>query len=386
MPLVTDPEWVARHGFYPLITFTRLTRRYDREARKVVARPRTLAFAAHLDAHVFAWYAHQLSARYEAAIAGTPVAEAAIAYRGRGWSHLRSAREAFAHIRGRDACVALAFDVEAFFDTLDHALVKQAWAEALGVSRLPADHHRVYRAVTHHAGVTRQDLAAALAPLGGPGARRWCGPEAFRRIVRGGGLVRVNALPHGLPQGVSLSTVLSNLVMRPFDEAVAAFAAGCGGWYRRYADDVLLVVPPAQADAAAACVRAALAGRRLQEATAKFDRVTFSRGPDGTLRASRPLQYLGFLFDGRRVLVRPQSLARYQRRLKRGIRGALQAARRHEARVVFKRQLLARHSHLGRRTFVRYVLGAARLFDEPAMRRQVRRHMARLRDVGLPPP
>ncbi|MEB3330177.1 MAG: hypothetical protein VKQ33_13180 [Candidatus Sericytochromatia bacterium] len=49
---------------------------------------------------------------------------------------------------------------------------------------------------------------------------------------------------------------------------------------------------------------------------------------------------------------------------------------------MLERGLLARSPHPGRRTFMRYVLKAARLFDERALRRQVRRHGDALSNLG----
>ncbi|MFK5281447.1 hypothetical protein ACI3PL_17985, partial [Lacticaseibacillus paracasei] len=49
----------------------------------------------------------------------------------------------------------------------------------------------------------------------------------------------------GIPQGTSMSAVLANVYMIPFDHAMKTLAQSYGGIYRRYSDDFVLLIPKA---------------------------------------------------------------------------------------------------------------------------------------------
>src|SRR5690348_3749768 len=68
--LVTTPELVARHAFFPFLVYTNETEKiYKAGDGKVYRKPvkkREIAYAPHRDAHIFSHYAAQLEAPYEA--------------------------------------------------------------------------------------------------------------------------------------------------------------------------------------------------------------------------------------------------------------------------------------------------------------------------------
>src|SRR5207249_363402 len=72
--------------------------------------------------------------------------------------NLHFANDAFRFIETHVPCVAMAFDVKDFFESLDHKCLKQVWKQVLDVRELPPDHYAVYRAVTRYAWVERSAL------------------------------------------------------------------------------------------------------------------------------------------------------------------------------------------------------------------------------------
>lgn len=77
----------------------------------------------------------------------------------------------------------------------------------------------------------------------------------------------------------------------------------------------------------------------------------------GMLSSSTPILYLGFTFDGRKTLIRASSIDAYRGKMRRGIHAKFIAAKGKDipSAEVFKRQSLARYTHLGkRRNFLRY--------------------------------
>ena len=381
---VTNPKRVEKHSFWPFLSYAKSVSRYLKGERRNTVKERPICYASHLDSHVYAYYSAILTQRYEERIYGTPLADAALAYRRLGKSNLDFAHEAFLSLhrlaQANGPALAIAFDVSAFFDTLDHSLVKQAWEEVLGVPQLPGDHYKVFRSITRFSTVERDEVLA-LFDLSAKRSRRSpriCTPDEFRKRVRTAGFVRTNATGLGIPQGSPMSAVLSNLYMQDFDRRMTALARDVGGEYRRYSDDILWICPAQARQEVLDQVTERLKAVGLAENSQKREESEFS-WVGGALIAERPLQYLGLVYDGRRTLIRSQTLARYSRRMKRGVYCASRAADENsERRLLYRKKLYEDYTHLGRRNFISYAQLALRTTEDPAIRGQVRRHWRRL--------
>ncbi len=98
-----------------------------------------------------------------------------------------------------------------------------------------------------------------------------------------------------------------------------ALAGGEGPWiYRPYCYDIMVVVPQENAAAVDAYLCALIEARRLTFHEGKTDRVVFDTNIAN--RTSIALQYLGFTFDGVKVLFRISFLSRYYGKMRRGVR------------------------------------------------------------------
>jgi hypothetical protein len=170
--------------------------------------------------------------------------------------------------------------------------------------------------------------------------------------------------------------------MTDFDRALANFARETGGLYRRYCDDILFVVPETKQKIAEAFVKDEITKVKLEVQEEKTKRVHFHK-LNGVLTASEPLPYLGFLFDGRRTLLRTGSIARYYRKMRSGVSLAAQTKRKYDRlriehgespEPLKRRKLHIRYSYLGRHNFISYALTAAERFKEPAIRAQIKPH------------
>jgi hypothetical protein len=400
--LVTNPDLVTRHSFLPFMCFKLVQLRYKRKERKVVTKERPVAFASHADSHIFAYYAHMLIEKYEQELSRLGISESVLAYRrfNPPKCNIHFANDAFAAIERRVECEVQAFDVESFFDSIPHDVLKRMWARVLGAATLPEDHYRVYKAITTYSTVERDAVFAEFS-IGKRRQKRFrgpiCTPLDFRERVRGKKLITRNPFGEkGVPQGSPISAVLSNIVMLELDSAMSEACAAVGGVYRRYSDDILLVGPKTMGAGLKAKLEAELSKLRLSLNHSKTNESVFGRRADGLLDASAPLQYLGFIFDGQRVLVRPQTLARYIQRMKRGVRSARRAATTAEKRggsgVIRRRELFARYSHLGptkamklkrrpdepKGNFWTYAKRASKTMGTDDIRRQLRKYWVRL--------
>lgn len=385
--VVESPQAVARHAFWPFVRYDKRVRRFDYRSGEASYKVRSVQYPAHLDANIFAYYAERLSAHYEQRLGALGLADQVTAYRTLGRSNVDFAAEGFAWIRDHAPCSIFCFDVSSFFDNLDHALLKAAWCELIGADRLPGDHFAVFTAVTRYGYVQREHLSKALTD-GEARGKRYCTASEFRRLRKRGELrVARNLEDRGIPQGIQLSAVLSNLYMLDFDRRVASEIERRGGFYRRYSDDILIALPVSSG--AGFCVedfvKQALEERRLP---LNIDKTTRHRAVLERERAPRvmpPVTYLGLAYDGARILLRGATLARFHRRMTHAVQRARRRSEASDAqRQVPRAKLRKRFTHVGRRNFFSYVRPIESVlrehgFDRPtAVLRQLRRSRARL--------
>lgn len=383
--LVTDPRRVVSHSFYPFMAFDIIRRRYRSDGRRgtVTKKPRPIRVAAHRDGYIFAYYAALLSERYEAHIAGSAVAPVALAYRKHLGSNIDFADEAFREVSRRGDCVAIALDLQGFFDSLDHTQLKERWQRVLGSSRMSDDHYAVFRALTRYAYVERDACLTALGIVSGPPKHPLCSAADYRKMVRGGGHVQVNKQAFGIPQGSAMSAVLSNIYMLDFDAEMAALAATTGSFYRRYCDDILWITGAEKVGEFWAGIAAALA-KAGSEVKLNDDKTATSEFRGGRLVKGDALQYLGFTFDGVHRRIRSQTLSRYWRKVVYGVRAAknraAKAAKAGKPTPLYKRKLYRRFTHLGKKNFLTYARRAWRLTGGKGIRDQLSRHWDRIQE------
>jgi len=354
--IVTDPDLVAQNPFYPFLCYEQTWQPF----RKLEARPgkksRLIRYASRRDAQVYSYYRHLLSGPYEAALTELGIESCPTAYRkiplddsGRGKCNIDFAHDAFRQIEGIDSCSAVTLDISSYFECIDHKRLKTLWCKMLGVGKLPPDHFKVYKAITHYSVVDRN---AAYERLGffGPKVRRngvvtdgflvphrkvpWqlCSPSDFREKICGesaefDSLIKTNDREFGIPQGAPISDLLANLYLIDFDVALQKYLMDRGGFYSRYSDDILIIVPGNEEDGRAAKKFAmdliCEFGDQLRIKDEKTSIVDFDVDGAGTRKfkwiegkqGKNGLEYLGFRFDGSRVFLRDSTLSRFHRKI-----------------------------------------------------------------------
>lgn len=384
---------MIRHSFYPFLRYEVTTRKISKKSGELSSRPksRTISYASHVDSHIYAYYASLLSKQYESKLVITDANSSVIAFRQLGKSNADFAKSAFDAISRKSPCVVLAYDISGFFDNLDHRLIKKSWCDLLGVPRLPDDYFAIYKSITNHSSVDRERIYKhfGISPHNPKsGRRRICTPPQFREIKKDRALIERNISGKGIPQGSPISAIISNIYMFDFDMFSSKLVGGLGGIYYRYCDDMLFIVPVEKRAEVENEISVAIKDLGLEIQNEKTDIVTFS-SDEASVYSDKPLQYLGFLFDGKRVLIRSAALARFSEKYKRGVSLARQTKRKRDkiraglglpSRPIFKRELYQRYSHLGRRNFVRYGLNAAELFGSKHIRRQLKPLWKRLNE------
>ncbi|PSW41766.1 antiviral reverse transcriptase Drt2 [Photobacterium leiognathi] len=385
--IVTDSEVVAKHAFYPLINYdiviNKITKNpITKNIMVLEPKPRPISYPAHIDSHIYSYYSKILNYKYEKMIKENGLSDSILAFRTLGKSNIDFSLNAFNEIKKLGECSAVALDITKFFDTLDHETLKLKWCNLLDVKRLPNDHYNIFKSITKYSKVKKEDLYKALGiSLNNPNKkrRRICEPHDFRGIVRKYKLIKVHKDSFGIPQGTPLSAMLSNIYMFDFDLKMNSFITQFGGKYFRYCDDILFIIPTEYKNIVEKTASIEIENLKL-ELNKKKTEIRNFQFKDNKLKSDKPLQYLGFIFDGKEIYIRSSSLARYSSRMHKGVRLAkntmikynkIRRANQEEERLIFKRKLYSRYSHLGKRNFITYGYSAAKKMNSSSIRRQL---------------
>lgn len=416
---VSNPESVAKHSFYPFITYT-VTKYRTKEDPVTKKRYlddsgiRNLSYAAHLDSQIYSYYSKRLSEIYEKRLEDYGISKNVIAFRklkdlnGEAKSNIHLSKDAFEDIKRIGKCKVYAFDIKGFFDNLQAKHLKKSWQDILQVKSLPADHYAIYKTVTRHSVVDKDMLYARFnIPLKArlKDRKRICTPEEFREFVRGNGdsqiigsssVVRgmIRTVKAGIPQGSPISALLANIYMLDFDLKINSLVSGFGGVYFRYCDDLMLIIPMEAQLNAQSIVANALEGIGLWLNVDKTDISVFDVD-NGSLICDKPIQYLGFVFDGKRVYMRTSSISKYLRKSKKAVYLAkMTMAKYNEVRrkkgilphPLYKKKILRKYFHSGSKNFIRYACRAADVHGSVHIRRQIKkltRYLEHIIDVPI---
>lgn len=385
--LVKSPQAVSQHAFYPLLRYEVISKKLKRDPvgkLKVESKSRPISYASHTDSQIYSYYANSLAELYENKLTTLGLSECVLAFRKLGKSNIEFARDAFVEISNQGRCSAIALDISNFFNTLDHQHLKNSWCSVLDQEKLPHDHYAIFKSLTRFSFCLRSDVYKAFEiSQNNPwhGRRQICDAEQFRSVVRKSGLIMTNQEDRGIPQGTPISALLSNIYMINFDQKMLALAKAYGGSYRRYCDDMLFIVKRSYASVIETDAIRELSDLGVTINPNKTEVRHFWRYA-GTQRATAPLQYLGFIFDGQRILLRSAALAKFSGRMNKAIRLVTRTLsaqlKENESASLRKKKLYEQYSHLGHRNFIRYGLRAAETLGSKAIRRQIKPLWGRL--------
>jgi Reverse transcriptase (RNA-dependent DNA polymerase) len=353
--IANDPASVVANPFFPLIMFKKEWQPY-RAAPRPNRKVRELRYAARKDAAIYARYRALLSDHYESHIKSRGLDSFVIGYRRiaddkgtSGKTNIHFARDVFEFVARNSPCVVVVADISKFFESMDHALLKERWETVLGVQRLPQDHFTIFKQVTNYRVIEQEDLFEKI----GFAARTDSGLKytkrkkempkqltdvsSFRSLFDKKNPDRIKIYKHsetfGIPQGLPISDLLANIYMMEFDEVVGTWCSSKGGLYQRYSDDIICIIPGADTDASEVVEKLKSEIKKNGDALVlKDSKVTSGRyGVDanGKLRfalvsgrAKNGIEYLGFRFDGQKTFLRDKTLSNLNRKFKRRINGS----------------------------------------------------------------
>ncbi|PBP46246.1 hypothetical protein CCL13_12320 [Pseudomonas syringae] len=345
-----------------------------------------------MDSNIYAYYASLLSIMYEQKIRAYGLHTSVLAFRSLdGQSNIHHAYNAFQEIKARPECSVLCFDIEKFFDKLDHNILKKIWQDVIGEVSLPCDHYAVFKSITKYSYVSKVESFRALGiSIYNPvvEGKRLCSAGDFRALIRRNNLVVPNSESYGIPQGSPISAILSNIYMLGFDKAMLYHLSTTESVYYRYCDDIMIICPLAAEEYIEECVYQEIKKIMLNIQHKKTDIRQFTRDSSGKLGSDRPIQYLGFMFDGERIFIRSASLTRYYKKMKIRVGlakkakdrvNALRRVRGEADKELFLKAIYKGYTHLGRRNFITYGHRAANIMNSKTIRQQLRAHWRKVR-------
>lgn len=354
---VTNPAFVLKHSFLPLLHYTKSEKRYKKcpetGKRTITTKDRPIKYASHRDACILSYYASEMNKLLDAHYDSAGLSDSVLAYRALGRGNYDFSAEVLAFAKDHAPVTILAFDVSSFFGNLDHTLLKRRLKAVLGVKSLPDDWMRVFRAITafHYVDLEElkanptfsdrlkersKDRIASVEELKANGIKFHPNPELAKGHRR------------GIPQGTPISAAASNLYMIDFDAAARAYCDSIGALYRRYSDDILVICDPTHAATAETKIMDLIKAEKLEISPHKTERTEFTG--TGTAVAGKAAQYLGFALHEAGPAIRESSLARQWRKMRRAMRRTRKIAERNiasgKSTKAHTKRLYRRFTHL----------------------------------------
>ena len=379
---------------------------------------RNIFFSSHLDSIVYGYYSHILTTAYEDYLKNKPYGSVAVAYRkipiGNGRSGNKSniefAFEALDFIeknKNRSLSIIVA-DVTSFFDNLDHRLLHTQWKRVLRVNNLPEDHYVVYKNLVDKKYVNENELFNRFKHK--LMVERYKPHDTSEKVIKRKKVSRIYNMRHekvvafcstdeffeeatdlirhdkpfnqksrdskgkselkGIPQGTPISATLANIYMLDFDERVynEVIKDDKNGYYQRYSDDLIIICDREDEDYFNDLIRNEIevkAKLEIQEKKTNIYRYELNedgefRGglyEDGVLNTNRQLEYLGFMYDGKKVRVKTAGFSKFYRNMKKSYRrGAHFAKKAHiPSNSLFETRLYKRFTHVGSERRLRWL-------------------------------
>lgn len=322
---VMDRAKIVTHSFYPFIHFERKNSRYGKKGPK---KPRELYYCSHLDRCVYQRYAFLLNCQYNIWAYKNNIDDVAIAYRDNlGKNNIDFAKDAFDAIRSFPQCFILVGDFTNFFDNLEHQYLKKMMCEVIGVERLPQDYFSVFKNITRFSSWDWKDIVKAAGEnIEERGVRKKINSkdtvltkEQFQKSKKD---IRKNVSGIGVPQGSPISAVLSNIYMIEFDKDIKRYVTSKDGIYMRYSDDFIIVLPYERDAEIADFTRYIFSYVESMKGLLNLQKEKtscYTYKNEVVYEGDQPssINYLGFLFDGKNIKMRPRAITKYYYRMRR---------------------------------------------------------------------
>ena len=324
---IRNPKWVERHAFYPFIYYQQEKKKFDGK-ELIIKSPRDIRYSAHIDRYIYEYYNNILSKKYNNYAKQMGFNQASIAYRTNlNKSNIHFSRDVFKYLNRQENAFIIVSDFSSFFDKLDHKYLKERLKELLNIDTLSKDFYRVFKSITNYSYIEYSDILQELGithkMLTKSRKERLFDIQEFRKFKKE--KIHTNEEDYGMVQGSAISAVMSNIYMIKFDKLVNDLITSNNGIYRRYSDDIIIIIPSLS--------QGMEIYSKVMQIKDSIPRLELS--PDKTkcfiknrdnissidlktkkvIKDKTTIDYLGFSYDGKCVKIREKTVSKYYRKM-----------------------------------------------------------------------
>ncbi|MDR0957170.1 MAG: reverse transcriptase/maturase family protein [Candidatus Nomurabacteria bacterium] len=330
---IIDSDKLAQHSFWPLIRRDQLKRQYkkgDDKKKESKMKNRPIMFASHHDSCIYAFFASLLREKYESRILNTSLNDSVIGYRRipisqnlqTNKSNIDFANEIFRTIKTRDNFAVICLDIKGFFDSMNHRKIRDSICDILDVGELPKSFKIVLCVIMKYRYISYSRKLNKII------SSRKVSDSLHEAIGKNEIAILKNKYARGIPQGSPISDILANIYLYNFDKKMTEKISAWGGaLYRRYSDDILLLVPLNKAKEIYEYARAEIEKEKVKIGKDKTEIYKISLADNkifditsqyesGYKKNRKRIQYLGFEFDLQNIIERPGTVEKNYRRAK----------------------------------------------------------------------
>lgn len=359
-------------------------KKYTYKNNDTKIKPREICYSSHIDRYIYEYYNYLLNEQYNKYTKLNGINRCAVAYRNNlHQNNITIAKEVFDFIKSGNEYFILISDFSSYFDKIDHKNLKKNLELVLNVDRLSDDWYKVFKSVTKYSCIDLDDIAkfknSSLREV--RKSKRIATTTELHELKE---YLKKNKNNFGIPQGSSISSTLSNVNLIYYDMELNNYATSKNGFYRRYCDDLIIVIPVIHEKELLNKFRFLNSNTPGLEVNAdKMQTFYYLNQKIYHNNERTKIKYLGFEFDGSKIKIKERTVTCFYLKSYRLIRGINKISERYK-RNAYRRQFFQTFTHLGKKkvkknrgNFLTYVDKCSYIFSEPDIKKQVSSHWSR---------
>ncbi|MGL5903044.1 MAG: antiviral reverse transcriptase Drt2 [Cetobacterium sp.] len=383
---IYNPEKIAKHSFYPFIHNTIVFEKYSKGELK--EKRREIKYSSHKDRLIYSFYSFLLNYEYNNILKDYGIENNVVAYRDNlEKCNIDFAKEAFDFIKKTNRCSIIVGDFTNFFDNLDHKHLKNMLCKVLKCDKLPKDWFNIFKNITKYSYCNFKDILKIKKlsenEIDKLNSKPYLfSPKEFREIKKEKLKINTNKDRKGIPQGSSISAVLSNVYMLDYDKKLYDYVNKYGGLYLRYSDDFIIIIPHDKDENSYKDEVISIISK-FNSIDLQPDKTETFEFENNTFKDGKILDYLGFSFDGSQVSLREKTLSKYYYRMYRKAKNIVKL--RGNGRKVGCKKLYEVYSIKGAKlkkgNFITYLVRVNKKFDysEPKLKKILDTHLKKIK-------